>query len=74
MARSVLLWLHGLAAVFIGGAANSFLAMGIKPDAFNLGAQWRSTLAFAVGSGILSAAAYLSKSPLPSTISSPEAQ
>jgi len=63
--KSGLLWLHGLAAVFIGGAAHSVAGMVIKPGAFNLGAEWRSTLALAVASGVISAAAYLMRSPVP---------
>jgi hypothetical protein len=67
MRQSFLLWLHGLAAAFIGGAANSIAAMGLKPDAFNLGAQWRSTASFAVFSGVISAVFYLKASPVPPT-------
>jgi hypothetical protein len=63
--KSGLLWLHGLAAVFIGGAANSIAAAIIKPEAFNFGAQWRDTLMLALVSGGICAIAYLAKSPVP---------
>jgi len=72
--KSGLLWLHGLAAVFIGGAASSITAVIIKPEAFNLGAQWRETLALAGVNGLIMAAAYLKKSPVPPIPESPKTE
>lgn len=65
MNQTVLLWIKGLVAAFIGGAANSITAIIIDPQAFNLGEQWAKTASFALVSGVVSAALYLKKSPLP---------
>jgi len=72
--KSGLLWLHGLAAVFVSGAAHSIAGMVIKPDAFNLGAQWKSTLVLAATSGVISAAAYLASSPVPRIPDTPKTE
>ena len=69
------LWLKGLLAAGIAGAANGvitgFAAVGIDPQHFNLQAGLRSTLAIAgisaVMSAIIGVAAYLKQSPLPSS-------
>jgi integral membrane sensor domain MASE1 len=66
-------WLKGLAAAAIAGAANGvitgFAAVGIDPEHFNLQAGLRATLAIAgvsaFMSGIIGVAAYLKQSPLP---------
>ncbi len=67
------LWLKGLLAAAIAGAANGvitgFAAVGIDPSHFNLQAGFRNTLAIAAISAVMSAligvAAYLKQSPLP---------
>jgi len=67
------LWLKGLAAAAIAGAANGvitgFAAAGIDPAHFNLQAGLKATLAIAgvsaLMSGIIGVAAYLKQSPLP---------
>ncbi len=67
------LWLKGLAAAAIAGAANGvitgFAAVGIDPEHFNLQAGLRATLAIAgvsaLMSGMIGVAAYLKQSPLP---------
>lgn len=67
------LWLKGLLAAAIAGAANGvitgFAAVGIDPSHFNLQAGFRNTLAIAGVSAVMSAligvAAYLKQSPLP---------
>lgn len=71
--KSGLLWLHGLAAVFIGAAANSITVAVVDPVAFNFGNQWKKTLTVAIVGGIFQAAGYLAKSPLP-TIPNEEKQ
>ena len=71
--HSVEVWLKGLAAAAIAGAANGiitgFAAVGIDPDKFNLQAGLRATLAIAgvsaIMSGVIGVAAYLKQSPLP---------
>jgi len=67
------IWMKGLAAAAIAGAANGiitgFAAVGIDPEKFNLQAGLRATLAIAgvsaIMSGIIGVAAYLKQSPLP---------
>lgn len=66
-------WLHGLLAAFIGGGAAAGAAaisgMVVKPQAFNLGVELKSTLTLMAGtfllSGIISVLLFLQKSPLP---------
>jgi hypothetical protein len=67
------LWLKGMLAAAIAGAANGiitgFAAVGIDPTHFNLQAGFANTLAIASVSagmsGIIAVAAYLKQSPLP---------
>lgn len=67
------LWLKGMFAAAIAGAANGiitgFAAVGIDPLHFNLQAGFRNTMSIAavsaVMSGIIAVAAYLKQSPLP---------
>ena len=71
--RSFEIWMKGLAAAAIAGAANGiitgFAAVGIDPHKFNLQEGLRATLAIAgvsaIMSGIIGVAAYLKQSPLP---------
>ena len=68
------LWLKGIVAAGIAGAANGvitgFAAVGIDPAHFNLQAGLHPTLGIAGVSAVMSAligvAAYLKQSPLPS--------
>ncbi len=67
------IWLKGLAAAAISGAANGvttgFAAIGIDPGHFNLDAGFKHTVYLggisAALSAILGAAFYLKQSPLP---------
>lgn len=67
------LWLKGMLAAAIAGAANGiitgFAAVGIDPSHFNLQAGFHNTLSIAsVSAGmssIIAVAAYLKQSPLP---------
>jgi len=67
------LWLKGMLAAGIAGAANGiitgFAAVGIDPSHFNLQSGFHNTLAIAgVSAGmssIIAVAAYLKQSPLP---------
>lgn len=71
--RKVELWLRGLAAATISGAAGGVLtglaAVGIDPQHFNLGMGLHATFkigaAAALINAIIGVAAYLQKSPLP---------
>ncbi len=68
--RSPRAWFHGLAAAFIGGSASALMAdqgvslmhrFGADVQLLNL----KTLAAITLSAGISSAAAYLSKSPLP---------
>jgi hypothetical protein len=67
------LWLKGMLAAGIAGAANGvmtgFAAVGIDPSHFNLQSGFHNTLAIAAVSAgmssIIAVAAYLKQSPLP---------
>jgi hypothetical protein len=71
--KQVEIWLKGLLAAAISGAAGGILtglaAVGIDPQHFNLqagaGATMRIGAAAAVINAIIGVAAYLQKSPLP---------
>lgn len=64
-ARKVIYWVHGLTAAFITGGTGSIAVMMVDPEAFNLGAQWKKTATVALVNGLIGAAAYLQKAPLP---------
>ena len=69
------LWLKGLLAAAVSGAAGGVLtglaALGIDPQHFNLqsgtGATFRIGAAAALINAVIGVAAYLQKSPLPET-------
>ncbi len=69
----VQVWLRGLLAAFISGAANGvvsgFAAIGIDPEHFNLVAGLGDTLKISVVAGVFNAflglAMFLRQSPLP---------
>ena len=69
------IWLKGVVAAAISGAAGGiltgFAAVGIDPQHFNLQSGMRETLrmgaAAALINSIIGVAAYLQKSPMPST-------
>ena len=58
-------WLKGLLSAVIGGVANSFCAMQIAPETFNLDAQLNNVIKMLIFSGVTHAAFYLKQSPLP---------
>ena len=73
MMTRVEVWLKGLLAAAISGAAGGVLtglaAVGIDPQHFNLqsgiGATFRTGAAAALINAVIGVAAYLQKSPLP---------
>jgi hypothetical protein len=73
MMTRVELWLKGLVAAAISGAAGGVLtglaAVGIDPQHYNLqsgmAATWRIGFAAALINAVIGVAAYLQKSPLP---------
>lgn len=74
MLKSFLFWLHGLAAVFIGGVASSIVVTVAAPESFNLTTQWKKTVTVALVMGFFQAAGYLKASPLPTIPTSEEKQ
>lgn len=58
-------WLSSIAAAFIGGAASAITTTVVAPETFNFGDGLAKLLKVALISGILNAAFYLKKSPLP---------
>jgi len=71
--RNLEIWLRGVIAAAVSGAAGGiltgFAAVGIDPQHFNLqsgaGATLRIGLAAALINSVIGVAAYLQKSPLP---------
>lgn len=63
MSNNVILWLKGLAAAVVGGAANSMGMMALMPDKFNLGDI--TALGKLAGCGaVIGLIGYLKQSPL----------
>ena len=60
-------WLKGLIAAVIGGAANALTMVIVDPLNFNLNEGVGNLLAVAATSAIVAAAMYLKQSPLPNT-------
>ena len=58
-------WIKGLVAAIIGGAANAIVLVVVNPLEFNLADGLHNLLTVAATSAILAAAAYLKQSPLP---------
>jgi hypothetical protein len=59
------LWLKGLIAAFIGGAANAVTNIIVAPETFNLNSGAGKLSQAALASGIFAMCFYLKKSPLP---------
>jgi hypothetical protein len=67
------IWLHGLGAAAIGSSASSIATILVAPDRFNLTSLSGTGHVFmvAVVAGVVNAAAYLAKSPLPPLVMGP---
>lgn len=66
MSGSTKIWLHGLAAAIITGAAGAVSTALVAPSAVNLThAGLLTALKVAAISGLIGAAGYLKQSPLP---------
>ena len=63
--KSFRAWAHGLCAAIIGGGANAIAVIVVDPLTFNLDDGIGNLLKVAAVSAIVSAAAYLKRSPLP---------
>lgn len=59
------MWIKGIVAATIGGAANAVTVIIVDPVAFNLQEGLDKVATVAVVSAVFSVALYLQKSPLP---------
>jgi hypothetical protein len=64
--KSVRVWLRGLIAAVIGGAANAVTTVVVAPETFNLDEGLPKLTAVVASSALVSAALYLKQSPIPS--------
>jgi len=64
--KNIRLWVRGLIAAAIGGAANAVTTVIVAPETFNFNAGLGKLGAVAGASALVSAAMYLKKSPVPS--------
>lgn len=62
--KTIRAWLHGLAAAAISGAANAVALVIVAPEAFSVDHAF-TLLKAAFACGLIAAAGYLKKSPLP---------
>lgn len=58
-------WLHGLVATFVNGFASGIVLIVADPITFNLQAGMNKLLTVSALLGLIGAANYLKKSPLP---------
>ena len=65
MSRAWKIWLHGLAGAAISGSAAALTSATVRPDVFNFGAGLRDLAWMLVVPGLMGAALYLRKSPVP---------
>ena len=63
--KNPFVWLHGLGAAIITGAASALTASAVAPETFNFGSGLKKLAILAAVNGITGAAAYLKNSPLP---------
>ena len=61
---ALIVWLKGIAAAAIGGAANSITVLIVDPQNFNFNEGLPKLLSVAGVGAILAVAAYLAKSPI----------
>jgi hypothetical protein len=66
--KDPLLWLYGLLNAFIGGGVGAVGLIIVDPKVFNLGDGLRHVAEAFVATGLVSAASYLKKSPLPDLV------
>ena len=59
------IWVKGLIAATISGAANSGLAAGIAPESFNFGDGLNKLITMCAGGAIIGVLLYLKQSPFP---------
>jgi hypothetical protein len=63
--RQLRTWVHGLLATLLNGIATGSTLIIADPATFNLGAGWRRLAIVSGLTGLLGAANYLKRSPLP---------
>lgn len=61
------IWIEGLLAALIGGAANAVTVIVVDPLNFNLGEGLPKLLQVVAVGAIVAAAAFLKQSPIPAT-------
>lgn len=59
------IWTHGLASAVILGVCHSVSVLIVAPESFNFHTGFVKLLEVSLASGIIGAATYLTKSPLP---------
>lgn len=59
-------WLKGLLAAVIGGAAGAGISLFSDPLAFDLATGWKKLLGAICGGALIALFGYLKQSPLPS--------
>jgi len=63
--NSTRIWIEGLVAALIGGAANALTVSIVDPLNFNLGEGLGKLLQVVAVGGLVAAAAFLKQSPIP---------
>jgi len=63
--NSTRIWIEGLVAALIGGAANAITVIVVDPLNFNLGEGLGKLLQVVAVGGLVAAAAFLKQSPIP---------
>ena len=58
-------WIRGLIGAFIQAAATSITTTIVAPESFNFGDQISNTITIVIVSGVVGAALFLQKKPLP---------
>ncbi len=58
-------WVRGVIGGAIGGAANVFSNIAVRPDVFNFGAGWANLWHSALVSAVVGAGLYLKNHPTP---------
>lgn len=65
MSRAWKIWLHGLIGAAISSSAAALTSATVRPDVFNLGAGLSDLAWMLLVPGVVGAALYLRKSPVP---------
>lgn len=66
--ETVVVWVKGLAAAAISGAASAVTAAVVDPTTFNLQEGWQKLATFAAVQALVGVALYLKTSPIPGEV------